>query len=67
MYAMDQQSCWEEYLYLVEFAYNNGHHSLLGMALYEALYGIPCRTPLSWDRLEDCVVVGHELVHEMER
>ena len=28
------------------------------MPPYQALYGIPCRTPLSWDRLEDRVLVG---------
>jgi hypothetical protein len=29
---------------------------------YEALYGRPCRTPLSWDRLEDRITVGLELI-----
>jgi hypothetical protein len=36
------------------------------MPPYEALYGRPCRTPLSWDRLEDRVTVGLELIQEME-
>jgi hypothetical protein len=30
------------------------------------LYGRPCRTPLSWDRLEDRVTVGPEFIQEME-
>jgi hypothetical protein len=50
----------------VEFAYNNSHHSSIGMPPYEALYGRLCRTPLSWDRLEDQVTVGPELIQEME-
>ena len=36
------------------------------MALFEFLYGRPCRTPLSWDRLEDRVLVGPEAIQEME-
>ena len=66
MYVMDQQAQWEKYLPLVEFAYNNSHHSSIGMPPYQALYGRPCRTPLSWDRLEDRVLVGPELLQEME-
>eukprot|EP00253_Pinus_taeda_P005595 PITA_05595 len=66
MYVMDQQSQWEKYLPLVEFAYNNSYHSSIGMPPFEALYGRPCRTPFSWDRLEDRVIIGLELIHEME-
>jgi hypothetical protein len=53
MYVMDNQTHWEKYLPLVEFAYNNNFHSSIRMPPYEALYGRPCRTSLSWDRLED--------------
>jgi hypothetical protein len=52
MYVMDNQTQWEKYLPLVEFAYNNSFHSSIGMPPYEALYGRPCRTPMSLDRLE---------------
>jgi transposase InsO family protein len=53
MYVMDNQTQWEKYLPLVEFAYNNNYHSSIGMPPYESLYGRPCIMPLSWDRLED--------------
>ena len=66
MYVMDRQSQWEDYLYLVEFAYNNGYHSSIGMAPFQALYGRPCRTPLSWDNLEDRVLLGPEVLRDME-
>ena len=66
MYVMDQQTHWEKHLPLVEFAYNNSYHSSIGMPPYEALYGRPCRTPLSWERLEDRVIIGPELIQEME-
>jgi hypothetical protein len=58
MYVMDNQTHWEKYLPLVEFTYNNSFHNSIGMSPYEALYGRPCRTPLSWERLEDRVTVG---------
>jgi hypothetical protein len=51
MYVMNNQTQWEKHLPLVEFAYNNSFHSSIGMPPYEALYGRPCITPLSWDKL----------------
>ena len=63
---MDQQSQWEKYLSLLKFAYNSSYHSLIGMPPFEALYGQPCRTPLSWDRLENRVIIGLESIHEMK-
>mgnify|MGYP003703371653 FL=1 len=39
MCALDFQGSWEDYLALVEFAYNNSFHSSIGMAPYKALYG----------------------------
>lgn len=67
MYVMDQQTRWEDYLYLVEFAYHNSYHSSIGMPPFQALYGHPCRTPLSWDHLEDRVLLGPEMLQEMEQ
>ena len=66
MYVMDQQKSWEEFLPLVEFAYNNNYQNTIKMAPFKFLYGRPCRTPLSWDRLEDRVLVGPEAIQEME-
>jgi hypothetical protein len=37
---------WEDLLPLVEFTYNNSHQTTISMALYEALYGRKCRTPI---------------------
>ena len=47
MYVMDKPSKWEDYLHLVEFAYNNGQQASLGMSPYESLYGRRCRTPVT--------------------
>jgi hypothetical protein len=46
--------------------YNNNYQSMIKMAPYEFLYERPYRTPLSWDRLEDRVLVGMKVIQEME-
>lgn len=64
---MDQQTHWEKYFPLVEFAYNRSYHiSSIRIPPLEALYGRPCWTTISWDRLEDWVIVGEKLIQEME-
>ena len=52
---------------MVEFAYNNGKHDLLGMCPFEFLHGIKCRTPMTWDNLVNIIVLGPELLKEMEQ
>ena len=39
--VLDFQGSWEEHLSLVEFAYNNSYHSIIGMASYEAFVSSP--------------------------
>ena len=39
MYVMDQQKGWEEFLPLVEFAYNNSYQSTIKRVPFEFLYG----------------------------
>ena len=67
MYVMDQQKHWEEFLPLVEFAYNNSYQSTIKTTPFEFLYGQLCRTNLSWDQLEDRVLVGPKAIQEMEQ
>jgi hypothetical protein len=66
MYVMDKPSKWEDYLHLVEFAYNNGYQTSLKMSPFEELYGRKCNTPVIWDNLVDRAVVGLDLLREME-
>jgi hypothetical protein len=66
MYVMDKPSKWEDYLHLVEFAYNNGYQASLKMSLFESLYGRKRNTPISWDNPANRAVVGLELLKEME-
>jgi hypothetical protein len=63
---MDKPSKWEDYLHLVEFAYNNGYQASLKMSPFEALYGRRCNTLVSWDNPAYRAVVGPELIREME-
>ena len=67
MYVMDKPTKLEDYLHLVEFAYKNGHQASLGMSPYESLYGRRCRTPMTWDNPVNRVVLGPELLKEMEQ
>ena len=64
---MDKPSKWEDYLHLVEFAYNNGQQASLGMSPYEALYGRRCSTPVTWDNPMNMIVLGPKLLKEMEQ
>ena len=48
MYVIHQERRWEEYLPLVEFAYNNDYQESLRMILFEELCGWSCNTPISW-------------------
>jgi hypothetical protein len=66
MCVMDKPSKWEDYLHLVEFAYNNGYQASLKMSPFEALYGRRCNTPISWDNRDDREIVESKLLKEME-
>jgi transposase InsO family protein len=66
MYVMYKPSKWEDYLHLVEFPYNSGHHASLKMSPLEALYGRKCNTPLSWDDPTNIEVLWLELLKDME-
>ena len=66
MYVMDKPSKWEEYLHLVEFAYNNEYQTSLKMGPFEALYGRKCNTLISWNNPTNRGVIGLEFLREME-
>ena len=48
MYVMDKLGKWEDYLHLVEFAYNNNFQVSAYMSPFEIMYGRKCNTPISW-------------------
>ena len=50
----------------MEFAYYNGYNSSLKTSPFEAMYGRKCNTPISQDNPMDRVIVGPELLKDME-
>jgi hypothetical protein len=66
MYIMNRPSKWEEYLHLVEFAYNNGYQATLKMSPFEALYGRRCKTLVSLENLVNRITLGLEMLKDME-
>ena len=62
MYVKEQLGKWEDCLHLVDFAYNNHYQAL---ARYN-LYGRKFNTPILWSKVVDRLVLGPELLKEME-
>jgi hypothetical protein len=67
MHVMYQPKKWEDYLPLVEFAYNNGYQESLKMSPFEALYGRQCKIPISWSNPVDIIIIGPNMLKEMEQ
>jgi hypothetical protein len=57
---------WDKHLLLAEFSYNNGYQESIKMSPFEALYGRPCHTPLSWFESGERVIFGPDIVTEAE-
>jgi hypothetical protein len=57
---------WDECLPLAKFSYNNSYQESIKMALFKALYGRRCRTPLNWSESRERWFFGLDLVKEAE-
>ena len=57
---------WDKCLPLAEFSYNNSYQTSLQMALFEALYGQRCSTPLCCSEIGKRRILGPDLVIEAE-
>ena len=66
MYVMNNPTKWEDYMHLAEFAYNNRYHTSTKMSPFEVLYGQKCRTPVTWDSPVDWLMLGLDLLTDME-
>ena len=67
MHVMHQPKKWENYLPLVEFAYNNGYQEFLKMSPFEDLYGRKCNIPIIWNNPVDKITLGPNLLKEMKQ
>lgn len=65
MYVTNKPSKWEDYLHLVEFAYNNGYQASLKMSPFQALYG-KCNTLVNWSNPIVITMVEPEFIKDME-
>ena len=66
MYVMEKSHKLEDYLHLVEFAYNNNFQVSVGMSPFEILYGRKCNNPISWSIPVDILILGPDLLKDME-
>ena len=65
--VLDFPGCWDRYIPLMGFPYNNSYQSSIGMAPYESLYGRRCRTPMCWTELDEHKIIGPDLVKKHGR
>ena len=66
MFVMQQPKKWDDYIYLVDFYYKIFYHDLLKMRPFEVLYGRKCKKPINWSGFEDKLMLGLEMLVEME-
>ncbi|GJY35850.1 putative reverse transcriptase domain-containing protein, partial [Tanacetum coccineum] len=53
--VIDFGGSWDVHLPLAEFSYNNSYHTSIRCALFEALYGRKCRSPVLWAKIREGV------------
>ncbi|GJR06214.1 putative reverse transcriptase domain-containing protein [Tanacetum coccineum] len=63
-YVIDFDGSWDVHLPLAEFSYNNSYHSSIRCALFEAMYGRKCRSPVLWAEIRESRLIRPELVQE---
>ena len=66
MYVRDYPKKWEDYLHLVEFAYNNHYQASSKLSPFEILYGRKCNTPITWSKPVDRLILGPNLLTKLE-
>jgi hypothetical protein len=65
--ALKYENSWDKSLPYAEFSYNNSYQASIKMALFEALYGRQCRTPLFWSQTGESQVFGPEVLKDAEK
>ncbi|GJY86400.1 putative reverse transcriptase domain-containing protein [Tanacetum coccineum] len=58
--VLEFEGSWDVHLSLVEFSYNNSYHSSVRCALFEALYGRKCHSPIMWAEVGEETFAGKE-------
>jgi hypothetical protein len=65
--VISSKGSWEKWLPLAELSYNNSYEESIHMALFEALYGHKCRTPLDWVEPGERRYYGIDFMKEVEK
>nr|GFC26507.1 putative nucleotidyltransferase, ribonuclease H [Tanacetum cinerariifolium] len=60
--ALEWTGNWDDYICLVEFAYNNSWHASIKCAPFEMFYGRKCRALSCWDQVGERVIEGPEMI-----
>nr|GEV45373.1 DNA/RNA polymerase superfamily protein [Tanacetum cinerariifolium] len=60
--ALEWTGNWDDYICLVEFAYNNSWHASIKCAPFEMLYGRKCHALICWDQVGERVIEGPEMI-----
>ena len=66
MYVNENQTNWNEYLPLVEFAYNSSYHASIRMTPFEAMYGYNCACPINFCDSKNNVEVSRQMLEKMQ-
>ncbi|GKA95663.1 hypothetical protein Tco_0817758 [Tanacetum coccineum] len=63
-YDLRDRGSWDVHLPLVEFSYNIVIILSVRCAMFEALYGRKCHSPIMWAEVGEGQLIGHKLVQE---
>ncbi|XP_070008314.1 uncharacterized protein [Nicotiana sylvestris] len=63
-YVIDFGSSWDQFLPLVELAYNSSYQLSIQMDPYETLYGSQCRSLVGWFEPGEARLLGADLVRD---
>nr|GEU50176.1 hypothetical protein [Tanacetum cinerariifolium] len=63
-YAINFGGNWDTHISLVEFSYNNSHHSSMKCAPFEALQRRKYRMPIAWAEVGERKLIGPKIIQE---
>ena len=65
-YVSKRQTNWEQYLPILEFAYNSAKHSTIGFSPFMLMYGFQSRSPIAVGLEKEKLQSIKELLEDMQ-